>query len=150
MDDICIFSNDFNSHIDHLLIVFQRLIDANLKLNWSKCKFFQEKIIILGHVIEYNQIQMDKTKIEAIVNMLPPKNVKQLQKALGLFGYYRRYIKDYAQITKPLYELLQKNVVWEWSVNRDRAFQFLKDKLIQFLILRPPNFQAKFYRYTDA
>ena len=88
MDDMCIFSNSFEEHINHLLIVFDRFSQANIKLNWAKCKFFQIRITILGHVVEHNKIMMDPAKVSAIKNMKPPKNTKDLHKSMGQFSYY--------------------------------------------------------------
>jgi hypothetical protein len=94
MDDICVFSSSFNEHIDHLLIVFDRLFLSGIKLNWAKCFFFQHRIAILGHIIEHNKIMMNPLKIDKIRDMTPPKSIKELHRLMGLFSYYRRYIKN--------------------------------------------------------
>ena len=146
----CIFSKSFSEHIEHLLIAFDRLIQANLKLNWEKCQFFQTTLHILGHVVSNNQIMMDPKKVAAILEMKPPKNTKQIHTSMGIFGYYRRYVKDFAAIAKPLYSLLKKNVKWCWQTDSANAFDKLKEVLTKFPILRPPNFALKFYLYTDA
>lgn len=149
-DDICVFSDDFDTHIQHLLIVFDRLNEANLKINWEKCRWFQQKVKILGHVVSHNSIMMDPQKIEVILEMLPPTNLKQLQKSLGMFGYYRRYIQDFADIAKPLYVLMKKGVMWLWTTIHAQAFNELKQHLIKYPILRQPNDSLRFYLFTDA
>ena len=153
LDDICVFSPDFKTHMEHLLIVFDRLVNANVKLNWKKCRFFQQKIEILGHVIEHNKIMMNPKKIDTIQQLKKPTTTKELHRIIGLFSYYRRYIKDFAAIAQPLYKLLQKSdksFVQLWSNDQDNAFEKLKMHLISYPILRPPDFRKQFFLFTDA
>jgi putative transposase len=102
MDDICVFSSSFNEYFDHLLIVFDRLFLLSIKLNWAKCFFFQHRIAILGHIIEHNKIMMNPLKKDKIRVMTTPKSIKDYHRIMGLFSYYRRYIKNFAQIALPV------------------------------------------------
>lgn len=85
---------------------------ANLKVNRKKCTWLKKSVKILGHIVFSNGIQMDPEKIDKITQMKPPQNIKQLQTFLGLTGYYRRFIKDYAKTTSPLMILLRKYTEW--------------------------------------
>jgi len=150
LDDLTIHSGTFEEHLDHIEIVLERLGKINLKLNLDKCQWFQREIHILGHIVTKNSVLMDKAKIQAVSEMQPPKNVKQIQQYLGLCNYYRRFIEDFAKIAAPLYHLLKKEVAWNWSNQCQMAFETLKQKLVEYPILRLPDFQRKFVLFTDA
>ena len=92
---------------------------------------------------------MDPDKIKAIVERKAPTNVKQLQQFLGLCGYYRKFIKDFAKIAAPLYQLLKKNEIWNWKDNCQQAFELLKEKLVNFPTLRQPDLVRPFIVHTD-
>jgi hypothetical protein len=93
---------------------------------------------------------MDPSKIEKVMQMKPPQSIKQLQTFLGLTGYYRRFIKDYAKISFSLMRMLRKDVLWEWDPNANNSFEELKKKLTEYPILRCPDFYRQFWIYTDA
>ena len=93
---------------------------------------------------------MDPAKIDAIKGMIPPKNVKQLQQFLGLCGYYRKFVEGFAKIAAPLYNLLKKDIVWEWTDECQKAFEILKAKLISYPTLRQPDLSQQFLLFTDA
>ena len=82
MDDICVFSSSFNEHIDHLLIVFDRLFLSGIKLNWAKCFFIPYHC----HIIEHNKIMMNRLKIDKSRDMTPPKSIKDLHRIMHLFS----------------------------------------------------------------
>jgi len=82
--------------------------------------------------------------------MSPPKTVKQVQQLMGIFNYYREFIKDFAKISSPIYHLLKKDTIWDWTSTCQNAFQTLIDKLIQEPILRHPDFNRDFILFTDA
>jgi hypothetical protein len=150
IDDIIIFSKTFEEHLKHLNEVFARLAEANIVLKPSKCKLFQERVVYLGHVISKDGIAIDESKLEPVKNFPTPKNVKSIQKFLGLVGYYRKFIKDFSKIAHPLFQLLKKNVKFNWSNECDEAFKILKNKLIEAPILVLPNFDKPFQLFTDA
>ena len=89
-----------------LQAVFEKLKKAELKLKPSKCEFFKYKLTYLGHVISKNGMQIDSKKVEAIHKWLVPTNVTEVQSLLGFTNYYRRFIKKYAEVAKPLYKLI--------------------------------------------
>ncbi len=106
LDDIIIFSKTFDDHIQHLEAAFKRLERNNLKLKGSKCEFFKTSVLYLGHIVSQAGVETDPAKTESLKKWPIPKNIKQVRKFLGFTGYYRRYVKDYARIMKPLNDLL--------------------------------------------
>ena len=99
-DDIIIFSSTFEEHLERLNAVFKNLERHNLKLNPSKCKFFKERVLYLGHVVSADGIQTDPSKIEAVSNWSIPYSTKDVRKFLGFTGYYRRFVEGYASIVR--------------------------------------------------
>jgi len=130
LDDITIHSETFDLHITHVKTAIGRLQESNLKLNGAKCTWFSREISLLGHIVNIYGISMDMKKIDAILKMLAPKNVKQVQIFLGLGNYYRRFICEFAKIIKPIATLLQKDVKFLWSEECQIAFDTIK-KLLQ-------------------
>lgn len=152
LDDIIIFSNSVEEHLHRLQEIFERLKEANLTLKPSKCHFFQEEVEFLGHIVNKDGITTDPKKVEAVRNWEVPKRVKEVRAFLGLTGYYRRFIKDYGQIAKPLHELTEKETPFQWTENTHKAFETLKQKLIEAPILGYPSQQEDdtFILDTDA
>lgn len=128
IDDITIHDSNLSSHFTHIREVIRRLREANMKINLSKCVFITTTLSILGHIIEKNSVKMDESKIQAIRDRSVPANTKQLQRYLGLCNYYRKFIFNFAQISKPLFQLLCKDVKWRWTTECQAAF----DKLPNF------------------
>ena len=150
MDDVCIFSPDFDMHLQHIESVLQRLSAAGLKLRPDKCQFARDSIHYLGHVISSNGISPDPDKVVAVKEYPVPTNVKELRAFLGLSGYYRRFVKSYAKIATPLYNLTSKGVPFEWSTDCQVAFEQLKSALISPPILAYPDYERPFKVFTDA
>ena len=150
LDDTTVHSSEFDTHITHLKVVITRLQEINLKINGDKCQWFQRKMKILGHIVTENTVLMDKEKINAVEEMKPPRNIKQLQQYLGLCNYYRRFIEKFSFIAAPLYGMLKKDMVWNWTKECQNAFDLLKTKLIEYPILRQPDLQKPFIIFTDA
>jgi hypothetical protein len=115
LDDIIVYSETFEKHLQHLKQVFERLREANLHLKAQKCHFCSAKVSYLGHVITPEGISPDPAKVSAILEAPPPKNTGELRSFLGLTGYYRRFIKGYAHISYHLSKLLSKDEPWVWS-----------------------------------
>lgn len=108
MDDILVYSESMDDHVQHLKLVFQILQDNSFLLKRSKCLFAQESLEYLGHIISYNGVATEPSKISAVSKWPVPVNVKQLRGFLGLTGYYRRFIRNYGLISKPLTQLLKR------------------------------------------
>lgn len=150
LDDITIHSKSFDEHLSHIESVFNELRKANLKLNKSKCQFALSEISLLGHIVSGKGIAVLREKQDAILGLKEPKSLKDVQRFLGMTGYYRKFIKGYAGISKPLYQLLKNDYPWRWDADEQQAFMTLKHALVSPDILRLPDLSKPFKLYTDA
>jgi hypothetical protein len=149
-DDMLIYSKTLEDHIQHIRVVFELLQKDRWKVKLSKCKFAQRHISYLGYVISDQGVSTDPMKISAVVQWPTPSSAKELRSFLGLAGYYRKFVKNFGVISKPLTELLKKNVVFAWTSVHDKSFSALKKSLISAPILALPDFSKPFYIETDA
>ena len=106
LDDVVVYAPSVEEHLRRLEGVFQKLKDAGLKLKASKCELFKKSISYLGHVVSEEGVRTDPKKIEAVQKWPRPHNVHTVRKFLGFVNYYRKFIKDYAKIARPLYNLV--------------------------------------------
>ena len=150
MDDITIYGNTFKQCLANFETVQHICIEKNLVLNWEKCQFMVNQRIILGHVISNKGIKVYKAKVELIVKLPPPTNVKAMRQFLGHEGFYMRFIKDFSKIEKPLYELLEKDTKFTWNEACQKSFVELKSHLTIAPIVRAPNWQLPFELMHDA
>jgi hypothetical protein len=116
----------------------------------SKCSFAQQHLDYLGHVIGVNGVATDPDKVRAVQQWPEPKNVKQLRRFLGLAGYYRKFIKGFGVLAKPLIEFLKKDVAYKWEFSQQQSFDSVKQALVQAPVLALPNFNLQFVVETDA
>ena len=126
IDDIIIFSTNFNDHLLALGEVFTALKKANLRVKPEKCHFLQSEVTFLGHVLSENGIRPDPSKTRDVLEFPVPHNVNTLQKFLGLVQWFRKFIKDLAFIAKLLFTLLRQDVKFEWTEVHQSAFEQLK------------------------
>ncbi|RVW70093.1 Transposon Ty3-I Gag-Pol polyprotein [Vitis vinifera] len=150
MDDITVYGSSYEECLLHLEAVLQRCIEKDLVLNWEKCHFMVQQGIVLGHIISKNGIEVDKAKVELIVKLPPPTNVKGIRQFLGHAGFYRRFIKDFSKISKPLCELLVKDAKFVWDEKCQKSFEELKQFLTTAPIVRAPNWKLPFEVMCDA
>ncbi|XP_070072240.1 uncharacterized protein [Drosophila takahashii] len=150
LDDIIVIGTSLDEHFTNLREVLRRLRQANLKLNKAKCKFFQHSITYLGHVISEDGIHTDPDKIAAVRELKPPTNCKELRRCLGIASWYRRFVENFATIVQPMSALLRKGRKWTWSDPQQQAFEDLKKKLTEALVLACPDFNLRFQLQTDA
>ena len=149
MDDIVIFSNSLEDHLAHLVLVFTRLREANLKLKPSKCKFAAQKVLYLGHYITPEEIHVDPSKTEAVHSFPTPKSEKGVRSFLGLCSFYRKFVKNFATIAVPLHKLLLKDASFDWTSDCENAFQLLKTSLIEAPLLRYPDMNRDFIKSRE-
>ncbi|GJX55635.1 reverse transcriptase domain-containing protein [Tanacetum coccineum] len=117
MDDFSVFGSSFDHCLKNLEKMLKRCEETNLVLNWEKCHFMVKEGIILGHKVSGSRIEVDKAKIKAISKLPYPTNVKAIQSFLGHAGFYRRFIKDFSQITHPMTQLLAPIMIKpSWSL----------------------------------
>ena len=150
MDDFSVFGNSFEECLHHLSLVLERCKEKNLVLNWEKCHFMVKRGIVLGHIISQQGIEVDKAKIDLISKLPPPKSVKQIRSFLGHAGFYRRFIKDFSKIAKPLCQLLTKEAPFEFDEKCLKAFERLKNELTSAPIIQPPDWTIPFELMCDA
>jgi hypothetical protein len=150
MDDILIYSSTLEEHIQLLQQVFQILRQHKFYVKLSKCTFAQSAVEYLGHTISAEGVSTEPTKVQAVKQWPKPKNLKDLRGFLGLTGYYRRFIRHYGLISRPLSDLLKKGVPFTWTSVTETAFQQLKKALIEAPVLALPNFHKSFVLETDA
>jgi hypothetical protein len=106
MDDFSVYVTSFDNCLQNLDKVLQRYEETNLVLNWEKCHFLVNERIVLGHKISERGVEVDGAKVKAIEKMSCPRDVKDIRSILGHVGFYRRFIKDFSKISKPLTNLL--------------------------------------------
>jgi hypothetical protein len=133
----------------HLEELFKRLHEVNMKIHPKKCEFVVTSVVYLGYRILPNVIMAHWAKVVAILEMPNPTDVHTLRSFIGLCNYYRIYVQDFSTIAHPLYALLKKDVVWTWSEEAQEAFNTLKEKFLEFPILRRPDFNKVFILHTD-
>ena len=150
IDDVIIYSETFQDHLKHLNEVFSKLRDAGLKLKMSKCQFLMEQIRYLGHVISKDGIYPDPEKIRVIQDLRPPKNVREVRSVVGMASYYRKFIDHFSEVVGPLTELTKKHAKFHWSSEHSKAFQTIKQKLVQAPVLAHPDPSRPYILSTDA
>lgn len=150
LDDIIIFSTSLEEYIIRLKQIFNRLREANFKVQLDKSKFLKKEVAYLGHIITPSGVKPNPAKINAIKNFSIPNIQKEIKSFLGLLGYYRRFIKDFAKATKPMTTCLKKNSSAKHSPEFVNAFHMCKNLLINSPILQYPDFNKLFILTTDA
>ncbi|KAI5338555.1 hypothetical protein L3X38_017826 [Prunus dulcis] len=150
MDDFSVFGSSFDDCLHHLSLVLTRCQETNLILNWEKCHFMVREGIVLGHVVSNKGIQVDKAKINIITNLPPPSSVKGVRSFLGHAGFYRRFIKNFSSISRPLCNLLAKDAVFEFDEICMEAFTTLKKELTSAPIIIAPDWSLPFEIMCDA
>ncbi|GJS33473.1 reverse transcriptase domain-containing protein [Tanacetum coccineum] len=150
MDDFSVFGNSFSTCLTNLDKMLKRCEDTNLALNWEKSHFMVKEGIVLGHKISKKGIEVDKAKIDVISKLPHPTTVKGIRSFLGHAGFYRRFIKDFSKISRPMTHLLEKNTPFIFSEECIQAFQTLKKKLTEAPILIAPNWDQPFELMCDA
>nr|GEV14515.1 putative reverse transcriptase domain-containing protein [Tanacetum cinerariifolium] len=150
IDDILIYSRNEEEHVNHLRIILELLRKENLYAKFSKCIFWIRIVQFLGHLIDSQVLHVDPTKIEAVKNWETPTTPTKVRQFLGLAGYYQRFIEGFSKIAKPLTKLTQKHKKYIWEEDQESAFQLLKQKLCEALILTLPEGNDDFVVYCDV
>jgi hypothetical protein len=150
MDDIAVCSKTMEEHADHLRQVFELMRAHILYGRLTKCEFGVDKIAFLGHEVSAQGLAVDANKIRAIEKWTTPTNRKQLMSFLGLAGYYRKFICDYATIVLPLSQIAREKVEWQWNAEQQAAFEVIKVALQQAPVLQLADPDRPFVVTTDA
>ena len=156
LDDIIVYSKTPEEHLERLEAVFKKIGKAGLKLKPNKCEFFKSEITYLGHIVSNKGIATDPKKIRAIQLWPRPTTVTEVQKLTGLTNYYRKFIHGYANVARPLHDLVsgknakKKRSSVEWTDDCERAFERLKELCSNTPVLAYADYRQKFKMYTDA
>ncbi|MES9884745.1 MAG: reverse transcriptase domain-containing protein [Sedimenticola sp.] len=150
IDDIIVFADSFEQHIGRLSEILSRIESAGLKLSPKKCKLFKREVEFLGHVVSQDGIATDPKKVEVVKNWPTPKNVHDVRSFLGLCSYYRRFVKNFADIARPLHQLTEKATTFVWTDACSEAFDTLREALITAPVLSYPSTRSNFILDTDA
>ncbi|WVZ76506.1 LOW QUALITY PROTEIN: hypothetical protein U9M48_024481 [Paspalum notatum var. saurae] len=150
IDDILVYSKNEQKHEEHLRIVLSRLREHKLYAKFSKCAFWLKEVAFLGHILSAKGVAVDPSKVEDMLNWKQPQTVTEIRSFLGLVGYYRRFIKDFSRIAKPMTALTQKNAKFAWSPKCKEAFGTLKKLLTSAPVLAQPDITKPFDVYCDA
>jgi hypothetical protein len=149
-DDILIYSRSYEEHIHHIKLVLELLNRDHWKIKLSKCAFAQRQVSYLGYVISEKGVSTDPGKVSAISQWPTPTSAKELRSFLGLAGYYKKFVKGFGIISKPLTDLLKKNTLFIWTPIHQASFQALQTTLCTAPVLALPNFSKPFCIETDA
>ncbi|GJV20189.1 reverse transcriptase domain-containing protein [Tanacetum coccineum] len=150
MDDVFIFGNSFNSCLTNLSKMLARCEETNLVLNWEKFHFMVKEGIVLGHKISSAGIEVDKAKVDVIAKLPYPTNVKCIRSFLGHVGFYRRFIKYFSKMARPMTQLLMKDTKFVFFDDCIQAFNILKKKLTTTPVIVAPDWNLDFKLMCDA
>lgn len=150
IDDILIYSNSLQEHREHVKWVLQQLRKAGLQADLKKCEFHVTKTKYLGFIVGTDGVSVDPAKVEAIEGWEAPSNVKEVQAFLGFANFYRRFVKDYSRLAKPLTDLTRKDEPWQWNNPRQKAFDAIRHSLMTAPLLKHFDHALETKVETDA
>jgi len=150
IDDILVATDTEEGHDELVEEVLKRLEENDLFVKPEKCKWKVREVEFLEVVIGPRGVEMQKEKVEGVLNWPAPKNIKEVQKFLGLANYYRRFIKNFAKIAAPLHVLVRKEQKWKWEKEQEEAFGRLKEVFTTELVLAIPDIDREMRVKADA
>jgi hypothetical protein len=150
LDDILVYSKTEAEHVIHVKKVLQALKDVNLRVKPEKSQFHQQTIEFLGYIISGDGLKMDQAKVKAILEWPEPRNVSETQSFLGLANFYRKFVRGYSQIASPITDITKKDKKFEWGAKEQEAFDELKRRFSEELVLKMFDPREKIILETDA
>ena len=150
LDDVIVYSNTIHEHLYHLALVFESLETYGLSCNLKKCHFGEVELKYLGHIVTKDANQAQPESIQAILEAKPPKTRKELQSFLGVCGWLREYVPNFAVLAAPVTDLLSPAKTFKWNPSAQEAFENIKEEMKKPLKLSRPNPQLPFILQTDA
>jgi hypothetical protein len=150
IDDILVYSTTFEQHLERLEEVLLRILNAGLKLKASKCHVFQRKVEFLGHIVSADGIEVQPSKVSAVLDWPRPTNLHELRSFVGFCSYYRRFVQGFANLAFALHTLMRKNVKFYWGPEQEEAFVELKRRLVTAPVLTMPRDEGEYVLDTDA
>ena len=136
LDDLIMSSKTVKEHLERLEYIFKRMMEVNLKFRPSKCKLFRNEVSFVGYKISKKGIQIDNARIEPILNLKAPTNRREVQSIIGVLNFQRNFIKDFAEMARPLYKLLKKENRFNWTTECQKSFDALKKAMTSAPILK--------------
>lgn len=149
-DDVVVYTQDWESHLQELGTLLSRLSAAGLVVNLKKCEFVSAQVQYLGYVVGHGKVQPPDSKVEAIKSFHSPRNRRELRRFLGCIGYYRCFLRNFATLVTPLTELLRKDRTFKWNEKCEESFVLAKQTLCNFPVMLAPNFSKPFSLAVDA
>ena len=160
LDDTIVYSNDFDSHVEHVQTVLRQLKEHGVKLNPIKCKLFCKEVSFLGRIISEDGYKMDPKNVKPVLALkdLRPKNASEVRRLVGLLSVYRRFVPHFAKVAQPLYDLLKqkgggqvsKTKLVNWTEEHQKTTEKLIDIITSFRVMAYPDFEKPFVLHTDA
>ena len=150
LDDVIVLGRTYEEHVRNLRSVLERLRESGLRLKPSKCSFFQREVQYLGHIISRDGVSTDPAKTEKVATWPTPTSVRETRQFLGFASYYRRFVKDFAHIARPLHRLTERCTAFVWTEECQEAFDELRRRLTSAPVLAYPDFSRQFILDTDA
>ena len=148
--DIIIVTQHFYDHLEYLNLVLDKIKKANLTIGLSKCEFDCSEIKYFDFKVNEKGLQIDDDEIQPILEFSIPKNIKQLQRLIGMASWYRTFIPHFAEIIEPLNRVLKKKKKWKWGIEQTETFEKIKELLTSAPISTSPDFSQPFQLETDA
>ena len=150
LDDILLATPDFETHLERLATVFDRFKESGVTMNPAKCSFAQSEIKVLGHMVNALGISPDNEKVQSVLALKTPRKLRDVRSFLGMASFFRRFVKNFSLISKPLSDLTKKNVKFVWGESQEKAFRALQNALVTAPVLRHFSETADIEIHTDA
>jgi len=150
IDDAIVATETDEGHDEIVEEVLRRLEENDLFVKPEKCVWKIRKVGFLGVIIGKDGVRMEKEKVQGVIEWSVPRSVKDVQKFLGLANYYRQFVKDFAKIAKPLYEMTRKENKWSWGERQQKAFEELKERFMIEPVLITPDLDKEMRVEADA
>ena len=150
LDDIIIYSKTWKEHTQHVWTVLQKLHEADLQVNIKKSEFYMQETIFLSLLVSTEELKMNLWKIEVIIQWVTSMKLVKVQSFIGFCNFYRRFIKDFSKIVRPLTRLAQKDTPFEWNETCQTAFESLKKQMTEASVLRHFDQNCELYLKTDS
>ena len=138
LDDLCLASNCVESHLERLELILDKLLSSNMKLMPKKCDFLKREVRFIGLTISQEGIRINEDRIKAVKDLAPPRTVKEAQQVMGFLSYNRKFVKNFAELAKPIYSLIDKHKKFAWTRACQEGFEEIKRRIAEGITLTIP------------
>ena len=150
IDDTCLFNNNWQEHLENIRDFLNRLKQAGLTVNLPKCEFGKTKVTYLGYTVGQGEVRPKEANVRAILEYPPPSSKREIKRFLGMVGFYRKFVNNFATLAEPITRLLKKGEKMIWSEDCQTVFEQLKAILYNPPVLKSPDFSKPFKIAVDA